>query len=64
MKSVLTYLLLAYKRNIDSENVDTFKKDLDSFLSQVSDRPTDAGYGWAAETNILLHQLSLFLNIN
>jgi hypothetical protein len=48
-------------RNINSDNVDHFKKELDTFLSEVPDQPTLAGYGRAAETNSLLHQLPLFL---
>ena len=54
-------LLPTSVRNMDSENVDMFKKCLDSFLSQVPDQPTVAGYGRAAESNSLLHQLPLFL---
>ena len=54
-------LLPASVRNMDSDNVDMFKKCLDSFLSQVPDQPTVAGYGRAAESNSLLHQLPLFL---
>ena len=46
---------------MDVENADMFKKELDSFLSQVPDQPTVAGYGRSAETNSLLHQLPLFL---
>ena len=54
-------LLPASIRNMNVENVDLFKKNLDSFLSQVPDQPTVAGYGRSAETNSLLHQLPLFL---
>ena len=54
-------LLPASVRNMDVENVDLFKKELDSFLYQVPDQPTLAGYGRSAETNSLLHQLPLFL---
>ena len=53
-------LLPASIRNMDVKNVDLFKKDLDSFLSQVPDQPTIAGYGRSAETNSLLHQLPMF----
>ena len=36
-------LLPAYIRNINSENVETFKKELDSFLSLVPDQPSIPG---------------------
>ena len=52
-------LLHASNRIIDSESVSIFKKSLDSFLSQVPDKPTVAGYGRAAGTNSPLHQLPL-----
>ena len=52
-------LLPASIQNIDSDNVNVFKKSLDSFLSQVPDQPNIAGYGRAAETNSQLHQLPL-----
>ena len=48
-------------RNIDAENVDSFKKNLDAFLGQVPDQPTVPGLGRAAETNSLLHQIPLFM---
>ena len=48
-------------RNINSDNGAHFKQKLDTFLSEVPDQPTIAGYGRAAETNSLLHQLPLFL---
>ena len=47
-------------RNIDSDNAAHFKKELDTFLSDVPDQPTVAGHGRAAESNSLLHQLPLF----
>ena len=46
-------------RNIDSENVEVFKSELDKFLSLVPDQPTIPGQPRAAETNSLLHQLPL-----
>ena len=46
-------------RNIDSDNVETFKAELDKFLSLVPDQPTIAGQARAAETNSLLHQIPL-----
>ena len=52
-------LLPAYIRNINSENVETFKKELDSFLSLVPDQPTIPGHPRAAETNSLLHQIPI-----
>ena len=48
-------------RNIDSENVQTFKTELDKFLSLVPDQPTIPGHARAAETNSLLHQIN-FVN--
>ena len=54
-------LLPSYIRNIDSDNVDSFKHSLDSFLSDVPDQPTIAGHGRAAESNSLLHQIPLFM---
>ena len=50
-------LLPAYIRNIDSENVDTFKRELDLFLSLVPDQPSIPGHPRVAETNSLLHQV-------
>ena len=54
-------LLPAYIRNINSTDVNVFKKNLDSFLSDVADQPTIAGLGRAAETNSLIHQIPLYL---
>ena len=54
-------LLPSEIRNIDADNVDQFKKNLDEFLSQVPDQPTTAGLGRAAETNSLLHQIPMFM---
>ena len=54
-------LLPSEIRNIDADNVDQFKKNLDDFLSQVPDQPTTAGLGRAAETNSLLHQIPMFM---
>ena len=48
-------------RNIDSANVETFKRSLDTFLSSIPDQPTVPGQGRAAETNSLLHQIPLFM---
>ena len=52
-------LLPAYIRNINSDNVETFKNELDSFLRLVPDQPTIPGHPRAAETNSLLHQLPI-----
>ena len=49
-------------RNIDSENVETFKSELDKFLSMVPDQPTIPGHARAAETNSLLHQIQFVRN--
>ena len=54
-------LLPSYIRNINSDNVDSFKSSLDSFLSEVPDQTTIAGHGRAAESNSLLHQIPLFM---
>ena len=54
-------LLPVEVRNIDSDNVDIFKSELDSFLSHIPDQPTIAGCGRAAETNSLLHQIPVYL---
>ena len=54
-------LLPAYIRNINSTDVNVFKTNLDSFLSDVADQPTIAGQGRAAETNSLIHQIPLYL---
>ena len=47
-------------RNMNTDNVGTFKSNLDAFLSQVPDQPTLAGQARAAETNSLLHQIPLY----
>ena len=47
-------------RNMNCENVETFKKNLDNFLLNVPDQPAVSGLGRAAETNSLLHQIPLF----
>ena len=54
-------LLPVEVRNIDSDNVEIFKSALDSFLFTIPDQPTIAGYGRAAETNSLLHQIPMYL---
>ena len=50
-------LLPAYLRNINADNVDIFKQELDWYLGSVPDEPTVAGQQRAAETNSLLHQI-------
>ena len=58
-------LLPAHIRNVNAVNVDSFKKSLDSFITNIPDQPTLAGMGRAAESNSLLHQIPLFmLNIS
>ena len=54
-------LLPAYIRNINSDDVNTFKSNLDSFLEDVPDQPTVPGQGRAAETNSLVHQIPMFM---
>ena len=52
-------LLPAWIRTIDNVSVDSFKCELDKFLSGVPDQPTCAGRQRAAITNSLLDQLQL-----
>ena len=52
-------ILPASLRNTNSDNVEHFKKELDSFLSLVPDQPSIAGQPRAAGTNSLLHQIPL-----
>ena len=54
-------LLPAHIRNVNADNVDSFKKSLDSFITNIPDQPTLAGMGRAAESNSLLHQIPLFM---
>ena len=53
-------LLPVTLRNIDCDNVENFKSELDKFLSLVPDQPTIPGHPRAAETNSLLHQIPIF----
>ena len=52
-------LLPAEIRNIESDKVLTFKRELDTFLKEIPDQPTIPEEGRAAETNCLLHQITL-----
>ena len=52
-------LLPASIRNMKATSVDQFKLALDNFLCKIPDQPTLDGFGRAAETNSLLHQLAL-----
>ena len=52
-------LLPASIRNFNSDHPDSFKANLDIFLSQVPDQPTVGGQPRAAETNSLLHQIPM-----
>ena len=54
-------LLPTEMRNIDSQSVDIFKKQLDVFLSDIPDQPTTAGLGRSADSNSLLHQIQQFM---
>ena len=56
-------LLPATLRNMNTEHIENFKCNLDSYLSQVPDQPTVAGQQRAAETKSLLHQKPM-LNLN
>ena len=46
-------------RNMKSCTVDQFKAALDTFLRTVPDQPTIVGTSRAAETNSLIHQLTM-----
>ena len=50
-------LLPADIRNVDSNDVEVFKKELDTFLEKIPDQPTISGLGRSAESNSLLHQI-------
>ena len=54
-------LLPSNIRNLNSNNVDTFKAKLDMFLSQIPDQPTVGGQARAALSNSLLHQIPMTL---
>ena len=49
----------AYIRNINSDNIDTFKSNLDTFLSTIPDQPTIPGRVRAAASNSLLDQIPM-----
>ena len=53
-------LIPAAIRNMNTDHIDTFKCNLDSFLSEIPDQPTVPGLFRAAETNSLLHQIPMF----
>ena len=46
-------------RNMKSCTVDQFKAALDNFLRTAPDQPTIVGTSRAAETNSLIHQLTM-----
>ena len=46
-------------RNVNSNNVDTFKTNLVAFFNDVPYQPTVSGKLRAAETNSLLHQIPM-----
>ena len=46
-------------RNMRGTTLDSFKWELDKFLATVPDQPTLASRQRSAETNSLLHQISL-----
>ena len=46
-------------RNMNTDHIETFKSNLDSFLNQVPDQPTVAGLPRAAQSNSLLHQIPM-----
>jgi len=51
-------------RNLDSDKVYHFKKELDKILDKIPDQPTIAEEGRAAETNCLLHQIPMATTTN
>ena len=55
-------LLPASLRNCNTNHTDTFKANLDAFLSQVPDQPT-VGQPRAAESNSLLHQIQMMTTL-
>ena len=62
VKGALIFNLLpASIRSMNTDHIETFKNNLDAFLSQVPDQPTVAGQQRAAESNSLLHQIPMFL---
>ena len=50
-------------RNMQGCTVDQFKAALDTFLATVPDQPTIEGTSRAAETNSLIHQLAMRMDI-
>ena len=54
-------LLPASLRNFNSDHPDSFKANLDMFLSQVPDQPTVSGQARAAESNSLIHQIPMMI---
>ena len=52
-------LLPASIRSMNTDHIETFKSNLDSFLNQVPDQPTVAGLPRAANTNSLLDQIPM-----
>ena len=46
-------------RNIDSQNVNTFKSQLDQFLASIPDQPTIPDRARAAASNSLLDQIQI-----
>ena len=57
-------LLPASLRDLNSKHVDTFKSNLDAYLSKVPDQPTVGGRVRAAESNSLLHQIPMMVATN
>ena len=57
--SRLFNLLPSHLRNMSRCTVDTFKKNLDEFLCEVPDQPTQSGMTRAAETNSLIDQYAM-----
>ena len=57
-------LLPAGLRNLDTDNVDIFKDNLDAFLSTVPDQPTIGDRSRAAATNSLLDQIPMMTAVN
>ena len=53
-------LLSVTVRNIDSDNIENFKSELETFFSLVPNQPTIPENPILAETNSLLHQIPMF----
>ena len=60
----LLNLLPVQLRNSEHGDVEMFKNHLDIYLSIIPDQPTIGGLTRPAQTNSLLHKISLYENMN